>query len=347
MRAVSLWLWQERLKGRWQGSPVQAFFQAWGRELLASLPAVVRRGLQPRHPPRHCPWPLPTAMSAYAPGERVVLDLSADQVLARRLSLPLAAARDLSQVVQFELDRFTPFTRDQVHYVIRREGVDADHVWVTLALVRRDWLADCLQRCSEAGLVLDGIEVLDAQGQPTGLNLLPSADQPTVQAQGRHVLLGLALLCAVLLLALPLVWLHNRQDALATMQAQVQTLRQQAGEVAALRKSLDDAQGAAQFLGKRRLAQPARALLLSELSHCLPPDTWLQSLEVRADGQVDLAGFSARASALIGQIKGCPHLAEAQYQGVIQPDEASGRDRFYMRAQARGEAGDAAHTDGP
>ena len=101
MRAVSLWLWQERLKGRWQGSPPQAFMHAWGRELLASLPGAVRRGLQPGRAPRHCPWPLPA--QALAVGERVILDLPAEHVLVQRLALPLAAARDLTQVMQFEL----------------------------------------------------------------------------------------------------------------------------------------------------------------------------------------------------------------------------------------------------
>lgn len=347
MRAVTLWLWQERLKGRWHGSPAQAFFHAWGRELLASLPAALRRGLQPRRAPRHCPWPLPAQPAAAAMGERVILDLPAGLVLTQRLALPLAAARDLLQVMQFELDRFTPFTPDQVHYVLRREAVDAEQLWVTLALVRREWLQQCLAQCSESGLVLDGIEVLDAQGLPTGLDLLPRTHQAVASGRGRYLVPGLALLCLVLALALPAVWLHNRGTAVAAMHAEVQALRQQAGEVAALRTSLDAAQGAAQFLGKRRQVQPGRALLLSELTACLPADTWLQSLEVHADGQVDLAGFSARASALIGQIKGCPHLVDAQYQGVIQPDEASGRDRFYMRARARGEAGDAPHPDAP
>jgi len=345
MRAVSLWLWQERLKGRWQGSPPQAFMHAWGRELLASLPGAVRRGLQPGRAPRHCPWPLPA--QALAVGERVILDLPAEHVLVQRLALPLAAARDLTQVMQFELDRFTPFTAEQVHYVVRREAVDAEQLWVTLALVRREWLQQCLAQCNEQGLVLDGIEVLDDHGQPTGLDLLPRAQQTAASGRGRYLVPGLALLCLLLALALPAVWLHNRGLAVAAMHAEVQALRQQAGEVAALRTSLDAAQGAAQFLGKRRQAQPGRALLLSELTACLPSDTWLQSLEVHADGQVDLAGFSARASALIGQIKGCPHLVEAQYQGVIQPDEASGRDRFYMRARARGEAADAPHPDAP
>lgn len=347
MRAVSLWLWRERLKGRWQGSVLQAFLRAWGEELRASLPAVLRHGLQSGRPARYCRWPLSATPISSEAGERVILLLPEDTVLVQRLALPLAAARDLHQLMGYELDRFTPFTADQVHYVVRREGVSGDQLWVTLALVRREWLEQCLDHCRERGLTLDGIDVVGADGQPTGLDLLPRAQQPAAAATGRHLVLGLALVCLALALALPVVWLHNRGAALAAMETQVQTLREQAKEVAVLRTALDDAQGATQFLLKRRLGQPSRALLLGELTRCLPQDTWLQSLEINLDGQVDLAGFSTRASALIGQIKRCNQLTDAQYQGVIQPDEASGRDRFYLRAWARGEVGNAPPADAP
>ena len=344
MGAGSMWLWQERLKGRWQGSAVQGFCRAWGQELLASLPAALRHALQPGRAPRHCPWPLPVGIAEAGP---VILDLPADTVLVQHLALPLAAARDLHQVMDYELDRFTPFTADQVHYVVRRDRVSGEQLWVTLALVRREWLQACLDTCSAQGLTLAGIAVLDADGETTGLDLLPSAHQPATHARGRRLAMGMGVLCLLLAAAIPAAWLHNRSLALAAMQAEVNSLRQQASEVATLRTALDDAQGAAQFLLKRRMGQPSRALLLSELTACLPSDTWLQRLDINADGQVDLAGFSARASALIGQIKGCSHLTQAQYQGVIQPDEATGRDRFYMRAQARGEADNAPRPDTP
>ncbi len=342
MRAVSWWLWQERFKSRWQGSGAQVFCHAWGQELLASLPAGLRHGLQPGRPPRRYAWPLPGEV---AEGERLILELPADRVLAQRLGLPQAAARDLHRVMDFELDRFTPFSADQVHYVVRREGMDTEQVWVTLAVIRREWLQHCLDTCSARGVVLAGIDVLDDDGQPMGLDLLPHA--PSNRGRGRRLPWGLTVLCLALLVAVAWQWLHNRETALAAMVQDVQGLRTQAAEVAALRQRLDDAQGAAQFLARRRLAQPGRALVLSELTRCLPTDTWLQSLEITAQGQVDMAGFSSHASALIGQVKGCNHLADAQYQGVIQPDEASGRERFYMRAQARGEGGDAPRPDTP
>ncbi|EPJ79888.1 putative general secretion pathway protein L [Pseudomonas sp. CFII64] len=343
------WLLQARLKaqwsGKWSGSRVQVFLQAWRLELFNSLPSWLQRSLRPGSAPRHYPWPLPPSMGDEPAGTHVVLDLPADVVLLHRVPLPLAAARDVRSVMAFELDRFTPFDASQVYYAIRRDGIRDTQVWVTLALVQRDFLDQCLHHCTATGLVLEAVEVLDDVGQPMGLDLLPTGYDAAVQHRGRHLAMGLGVACVALAIALHGVWLHNRQIALAVMKTEVQTLRQQANEDAALRNASGASRSAVQFLFERRLNQPSRALLLSELTRCLPPDTWLQTLEISADGQVDVAGLSTRASSLIALIKGCSQLSDPQYQGVIQPDEASGRDRFYIRAKTRGESGDGPPAD--
>ncbi len=350
MSSESLWRWQARLKAQWPGSAARAFIYAWGRELLASLPLALQRSFRSGNAPRRFSWPLtdaaePPADSPLEPGTRGVLDLPNDAVLLHGLSLPAAAARDLYQLISYELDRFTPFSAEQVYYAVRREPGSDERPRVTLALVRREFLDQCLSDCQAVGLELEAVDVRDTSGAPMGINLLPAQYRPAGNQRGRILTMALSLACIALVIAIPLLWLHNREAALATMQAEVQELRQQAGEVAALRNAWDNSRGAMRFLIERRTRQPGRAQLLSELTGCLPSDTWLQSLEIDVEGQVDMAGLSARASGLIGQIKACPHLAEPQFQGVIQPDPASGRERFYLRARVRGEAGHAALTD--
>jgi general secretion pathway protein L len=339
------WLWQARLKAQWSGSRLQIFLKAWRLELFSSLPPWLQRSLRPNSAPRHFAWPLPPTLSDEQAGARVILDLPADIVLLHRVSLPLAAARDVRSVMGFELDRFTPFAVVQVYYAIRRDGIRDAQVWVTLALVQRDFLDQCLAECTGNGLVVEAVDVLDGAGQPMGLDLLPTGYAGAAQPRGQRLAMWLGVVCVALAIAVHGVWLHNRQTARDDMQNQVQSLRQQANEALALRNALGASRSAVQFLFERRLHQPSRALLLSELTRCLPPDTWLQTLEISADGQVDMAGLSKRASALIGLIKGCSQLSDPQYQGVIQPDEASGRDRFYIRARTRGEAANGPPVD--
>lgn len=344
MGSEFIWLWQTRLKAQWSGSRLQVFLQSWRLELFGSLPLSLQRSLRPNRALSHFAWPLPAAVEKQA-GVPFVLDLPADVVLVHRVPMPLAAARDLRSVMAFELDRFTPFAADQVYYSIRRDGICDGQVWVTLALVQRELIDQCMRDCTAKGLVVEAVEVLDDAGQPMGLDLSPTGYVHAVQHRGRHLALWLGIACVALAMAVHGMWLHNRHTALAVMQTEVLTLRERANQAIALRNALGASRNAVQFLFERRLNQPSRALLLSELTRCLPPDTWLQSLEISVDGQVDMAGLSTRASSLIGLIKGCNQLSDPQYQGVIQPDEASGRDRFYIRAKTQGEAGNGPPAD--
>ena len=58
-------------------------------------------------------------------------------------------------------------------------------------------------------------------------------------------------------------------------------------------------------------------------------------------GGVSLSGQSSKASALITRMKDCKTLSDAQFQGIIQPDADTGKERFSLRAQLRKEAADA------
>jgi general secretion pathway protein L len=48
----------------------------------------------------------------------LLLRLPAEQMLQKRLSLPLAARRDLTNVLGFEIDRETPFAREEVRIAV-------------------------------------------------------------------------------------------------------------------------------------------------------------------------------------------------------------------------------------
>lgn len=144
--------------------------------------------------------------------------------------------------------------------------------------------------------------------------------------------------CAVLTVALMLGVLERRQMLVEHMQQQVAEQRQQVARLDAARRELTDTQGASSYLARLKTTRPTLTLVLAELSRCLGDDTWLETLEVRDSGEVSLSGQSLHASALINQIRGCHSLQEPRFQGVIQPDPQSGKDRFSLAAQLRQEA---------
>jgi general secretion pathway protein L len=119
---------------------------------------------------------------------------------------------------------------------------------------------------------------------------------------------------------------ENRLGAVASMQAEVEVQRENARVVVALRKQLEDAAAAANFLAVQKQTQASMLQLLSEITRTLPDDTFLERLSVSGN-QVSITGFSAQATRLVGFLQESPVLRDAALNGSIQPDPRVARDR--------------------
>src|SRR6516165_809933 len=97
---------------------MREFFAWWFGQLAELLPQGLRR----------------TALTAVGAkdlaelprvtGRTTVLRLGGPDVLGKTLTLPLAAERELDQVLGFEMDRETPFKAEEIYWNHRIEGSD-------------------------------------------------------------------------------------------------------------------------------------------------------------------------------------------------------------------------------
>ncbi|MEN4751033.1 PilN domain-containing protein [Pseudomonas sp. Ps21-P2] len=331
---------------RWQGSVAQRVWQLWLAELRSCVPVRLRHRFSAQVPVQTHRWPITMPGPEVQAGARQVLMLPTPLVTIHHLQLPTAAARDLTAVVGYELDKYTPYPRDQLLYVVRQGGRSAGWLQVTLIAILRERLNAILAECGAHGLTPQRVDVCAEDGTPLGIDLLPDAARPLNPRAGidrRRVLAGS---CAVLLITLMGLWLHDRQQRLQGMRATVQAQKAEVAQVQQLRQQLTNTLGAADYLSRHKAARPTMAALMSELTACLPDDTWLEQLEIDAD-DVSFSGQSVRASALISRLKDCRSLENPQFQGVIQPDAASGKERFALHARLHQEAADGPNTDTP
>ncbi|MFS6649929.1 PilN domain-containing protein, partial [Staphylococcus aureus] len=65
---------------------------------------------------------------------------------------------------------------------------------------------------------------------------------------------------------------------------------------------------------------------------------WLERFSLDDSGQIGFQGQSPQAAKLLDLLKGSPLLDNANFQGSIQTDPASGKERFYMVAQLHKQA---------
>ncbi len=357
----------DRARRAWRASPLPRFFAWWGGELTALLPHRwrVMFGSGPSWyllKPVGDDWQLHRAGRADLPAQwssqldpadqhvafadavrgvdsedlRVALCLTPAEVLRPRLTLPLAARDSLQQIGAFEMDRQTPFRAEQVRYDVRELNVPAPtgRFAAELVAVPRATLDPLLARLATSGLQVDAVDVVIEQDR-LGVNLLPAELTPRRQHPRQRLNLALGA-AAILLLVLALMqFVHNRESALAQMRTEVEGMRTDAQQVAALRQQLQDNAGAAGFLAQRKARTVSALAVLQDISQRLPTTAWLERLSIDNSGQVGFQGQSPQAARLVDALKGSTVLTDANFQGTIQVDPSTGKERFYMVAQLR------------
>ncbi|MEO6801101.1 MAG: PilN domain-containing protein [Rhodanobacter sp.] len=363
----SLRPWWERGRRSWRTSPAPAFLAWWGGELRALLPprwrgwfgagadwyllqvsgerwTLRRQG----HGEPLAGWDEAAdegapALAFHAALQRVdredlrvALLLPGALVLRRTVQLPLAARDNLQQVVGFEMDRQTPFSVTQVYYAARELGASAPpgRCQVELVAITRASLDPLLARLRKQGISVDAVDV--AQGDDRlGVNLLPPEQMPRRSHPRRRLNLVLGAAVVLLLLLVAGEWLHSREVALARMQAEVSAMRGDAQQVAALRQQLLDNAGAAGFLAQRKNDTVGMLSILEDATTRLPQGTWLERFSVDNTGQIGMQGQSQQAAKLLDALKDSHVITDAGFQGSIQPDPATGKERFYLTAKVK------------
>lgn len=259
--------------------------------------------------------------------------LPAASGLRRGLLLPAAARERLREVMGFEIERQTPFAAADVVYDGRVLGVREDgQLQAELVVVPRARTDAALLHLGALSGWLAGIDLVDAEGRPLGINLL--APELRVQRANPWRLwnIVLAVILAIgVVLGLSQV-LENRRDAATRLAAEVAARSAQAREVSQQRQRLVDAVEGGTYLQAQRNARPSVVEVMDELARRLPDGTYLEKVSIEG-GQLTLIGLSNQAAALVGKLEGARQWRAPALSGALQPDPRTRSDRFTLVAQ--------------
>ena len=261
--------------------------------------------------------------------------LPAAQVLRRPLGLPAAAADRLREVVGFEIDRQTPFTAAQVHYDVRVLDRYGDRIEAELVAVPRAALDRALAQLGPVSVALAGADVVDGDGEPLGVNLLPAPARSRREDPMRRWNAVLAVVAVLALVAAGWQSLHNRRAAADALARSIDGRIGEARHVAAQRQQLADLVEGQAFLEQMRASRPAAIEILDEITRRLPDNSYLEKLSLQGD-KMTLVGLSTDASALVGQLEGAQTWRKPALIGALQADPATRRDRFSLSATLAG-----------
>ncbi|RFC35411.1 MAG: general secretion pathway protein L [Candidatus Nitrotoga sp. LAW] len=269
--------------------------------------------------------------------ERVALWLADTQCLSKQIELPLAAAKNLRQVLGFEMDRHTPFKAEQVYFDFRVLRVDnqKNRLVVKLVVVPRPAMDSSLDLLERWGTPANAAYVASiAVPDGDAINLMPAernATQPSKLCGVNSGLLLLTLLLAMAAITIP-IW-QKRQAVIALLPI-VDRAKQQARETDVLRREQERLAAEFNFMLDKKQAVPPLIILLDELSRLLPDDTWVQQFNLKGK-ELQIQGETGSSSKLIALIESARILHDANFRSPLTKGNMPNSERYHLAAEIK------------
>jgi general secretion pathway protein L len=268
-------------------------------------------------------------------GERrpIAIRLDARHALRTTASLPLAAERNLAQVIGFEFERLVPFKQSEVYFAYRVTARDkaAQSIAIALTVVPHAELAKIVAALPGLGFQAAEIQVAGPAGETPTIIPFASENRIARSRSGRWINLALGAVAVSLAIACIAIPLWRDQSTIDSLDAQIANARHQAEASAALQKQIDAESRDQRFLIDRKQASPTVTELLATLTRLLPDDTYLTELEEKGD-EVKMVGLTGSATALLAAIAKSPTFRDASFESSITHDTKTNRERFDIGA---------------
>ena len=260
----------------------------------------------------------------------VVVSLPVEELLCRRIQLPIAVMENLSEVIRFEMDRQTPFHVDDVYYAYRINGKSADkqHISLDLCVVPREKVLSAMSPLQHIQLDYDAASL---SGEKLKVRFI-SADyreQSSPVKQYTGLVASMILLIAVIMTPF---WLQGM--SLQGLQAELETVRQYTREAQEINQRLRQHVGVLDVLQQHKRGLPPTIEVLDQLSQLIPDDTWLTRLEIK-QGKVHIEGFSLSSSSLIAILEASSHFSNARFDSPVTLDKDSQQEKFRIVVEMR------------
>jgi general secretion pathway protein L len=261
-----------------------------------------------------------------------VLRLPAGLLLDREVTLPLAAEQGLDRVVRYEMDRFTPFSADEVFFscAVQRRDRAQGKLLVAISLVPRARLVPAIEALTRLGLTPGLLEAPDALGGAPHRIELGAVDRAGRFGRQRRLIAAGAANAVLLLVAIILpFWLQS--SASDAVEQRIAELKPTVDQAEVLRRRLEASAAGSDAIVAERSRVGDALHSIATLTDLLGNDTYLLGFSLQKR-QVTLEGQSAAAARLLTTLSANPAVRNAAFAAPVTRS-ASGADLFSIRAE--------------
>lgn len=273
--------------------------------------------------------------------DSVRLLLTSDQLLVKRLQLPMAIEENLREAIGFELDRYTPFKADQAYYDARvlRRDTNKESIEVQLGVAPRAVVDPLLATLRRVDLSVGAVGAAKGVASGDDFDLLPAGERPA-QKWGKHLKLNAVLLAVALGLALIALLLPIWQKREKVLELIPQVAKASAEFTGSQRQYDEYSKLAGQYnyiTGKKHAQQPV-LVIMEELARISPDTTYFQSLELKSTGkirEVTMLGEAQSASKVLEGLEQSPLFQNASQRAQTTRGSQPNTERYHVSTEVK------------
>jgi len=267
--------------------------------------------------------------------------LPVDVCFARNVELPVAARNDLRRILDFDLERATPFKHRDVYtaHVVEGEATTKGKLRVRQLVTKREAVDPLVAEVRAAGLDVGFVDCWrdrPSMGMPINFLEPRGGTEGGVGGLFRPTKILLALALSLVLSALVLT-LWGYESALAELQGKTAQARTQAAAVRGVLERSDAAVTDLARLQDIKLKRIPAIEVLEEVSRVLPDTVWLNELRLEGD-MLDISGLAPSGAALPTMFGRSAVLTDAALTAPVTFDQREDKERFSVRVRVKAQA---------
>jgi general secretion pathway protein L len=264
------------------------------------------------------------------------LYLDGGSVLQDRLMLPIAAKENYFEAVEFQIDRQTPFQRNEIYFdcYSNNAGSTSRMLCVDYIIAPLEKVDATVQDLATIGIPVDFVTTLsELSGEQPRFNLLSSNNTPKRQG-GRRINVMLAMLAILLGGAVTYLSLDNDRRHAELLAAHVDSLRNQARLAAELRSTVASEQRNVNYVLNLKRDQQSVIKILNDLTRLLPDDSWVSRFTFKND-KVQIVVHAPESSSIVRLVEGSGQFAGAKMMTAVRKTKNDDRERFTLSFSSR------------
>ncbi|MCU7917756.1 MAG: PilN domain-containing protein [Candidatus Thiodiazotropha sp. (ex Epidulcina cf. delphinae)] len=261
---------------------------------------------------------------------RIRIELDPGLLLLREVRLPIAARKNLRDVLAYEMDRLSPFKDEEVYFHFTPLEQDEKRGWIEgrLIVAQKRRLDPWYALLTRQGMDIGSVTLA---GDSVPLTLKPrQGNRPDAMGGRLNALLwGLLGLLLLLALAGP-VW-QQRQIAIGLEQA-MRTAQKKATRIMQLQERLKQRRDAVGMVSTEREGYLPLSDVLLELTRVIPSGSWSHRIALTPE-RVDVTGESDQAAELITLLERSPMFEVVRFKSPVVQNRLSGKENFDLTMQ--------------